>query len=67
MTHNQKHTKQFRGKKADFFSGDMRMCNFTWGSSNQPTILTTPEGFDKSPKGIWIYPKKGFIKWQSKK
>ena len=67
MTHNPKHTKQFRGKQPDFFSGDIRMSTINWGGGHEPTILTIPADFDKSPKGFWAYPKKGFIQWQSKK
>jgi len=65
MTHSQKYTKQFRGKQPDWFSGDIRMVNFSWGSNPQPTILTIPDNFNKGPRGVWTYPKKGFIKWQN--
>jgi len=62
MTHNQKHTKQFRGKKQGYFSGDMRMSDINWGENgNCPTILIA---FNEI-KGQWTYPKKGKIQWKT--
>jgi len=57
-------TKQFRGRPIDLTAGYMRMSNFNWGSGYCPTILSIPEGFNQT-KGIWTYPKKGFIQWKN--
>jgi len=57
-------TKQFRGKKQDFFSGDVRMVDFHWGSGYCPKFLAIPEDYEQI-KGIWTYPKKGFIQWKN--
>ena len=55
-------TKQFRGKKQDYFAGDMRMSDFTWGQLNDcPVNLIHPYPI----KGQWTYPKKGFIQWKT--
>ena len=59
-------TKQFRGKKQDFFSGDIRMIDFNWGGGYCPSVLSIPEGFNQI-KGIWAYPKKGFIQWKNQR
>jgi len=54
-------TKQFRGKRQDYFSGDMRMGNFSWGSGTCPENLIHPNPI----KGQWTYPQKGFIQWKA--